>query len=65
MDLFCVPESREQGIARALVEAVYEEAKSNGIPGMYWMTQEFNYKGRMLYDKIATRTPFIMYTKGE
>ena len=63
MDLYCDPEVRGTGVGRALVEAVHAKAKEAGIPGTYWMTQEFNYKGRMLYDKVATRTPFIMYAK--
>lgn len=63
MDLFTDPDVRGKGVGRALIEAVHAEAKSNGIPSTYWTTQEFNYKGRMLYDQVATRTPFIKYAK--
>lgn len=63
MDLFVDPRVRGQGVGRLLIEAVYEEALKGGATGIYWMTQEFNYKGRMLYDKVATKTPFIVYEK--
>ena len=63
MDLFADPSVRGQGVGRALIEAVHEAARTAGIPGIYWMTQEFNYKGRMLYDQVAERTPFIVYEK--
>lgn len=63
MDLFTDPAARGQGVARALIEAVNGAAKDAGIPVTYWTTEENNYKGRMLYDQVATRTPFIMYEK--
>jgi len=63
MDLFVDPDCRGGGVGRALINRVHAEAKSNGVPLTYWMTQEFNYKGRMLYDQVADRTPFIVYEK--
>ena len=63
MDLYVDPDTRGQGVGRALIEAVYQSAKSNGVPSTYWATQEFNYKGRMLYDTVAEKTPFIIYEK--
>ena len=61
MDLFADPEVRGQGIGRALIEATRQRALEAGIPSLYWMTQEFNYPGRTLYDKVAEKTPFIVY----
>lgn len=63
MDLFVDPDIRGQGVGRMLIEAVHEKAKQGGAPGIYWQTQEFNYKGRMLYDQVATKSPFIVYEK--
>ncbi|MCP3970398.1 MAG: GNAT family N-acetyltransferase [Rhodobacteraceae bacterium] len=63
MDLYVDPACRGGGVGRALVEAVHAEAKADGIPVTYWTTQETNYKGRMLYDQIATRMPFLVYEK--
>ena len=63
MDLFADPSVRGQGVGRALIKSVYEAVKATGIPSVYWITQEFNYNGRMLYDQVAKRTPFIVYEK--
>ena len=63
MDLFVDPTIRGKGVGRALIEAVHSAAKAAGVTETYWQTQEFNYKGRMLYDQVASRTPFIIYSK--
>lgn len=60
-DLYTLPESRGQGVGRALIESVYDAAERQGAGQVYWLTQEFNYPGRMLYDKVAEQTPFIKY----
>jgi GNAT superfamily N-acetyltransferase len=62
-DLFTRPEARGQGIARALIEAVYAKADAAKAPAVYWMTQENNYPGRILYDKVGLKTPFIRYIR--
>ncbi|KGF67484.1 GCN5 family acetyltransferase [Hoeflea sp. BAL378] len=62
-DLFADPEVRGAGVGRALIEAVYREADAEGCPRVYWMTQEFNATARKLYDRIATLTPFIKYSR--
>ncbi|WP_299820136.1 GNAT family N-acetyltransferase [uncultured Jannaschia sp.] len=62
-DLFTTPEARGRGVARRLIEAVYADADRQGCPKVYWLTQEFNYAGRMLYDRIGHRTPFIRYDR--
>ena len=54
---------RRQGIAKALIKAVYEAADNNGTPSVYWMTQEFNQGARKLYDQVASLTPFIKYQR--
>ncbi|MCE7029923.1 GNAT family N-acetyltransferase [Jiella avicenniae] len=62
-DLFADQDLRGQGIGRALIEAVYRVAEDAGCPTVYWMTQEFNYAGRMLYDRVGEKTPFIKYQR--
>ncbi|WP_371732526.1 N-acetyltransferase family protein [Ruegeria sp. HKCCD9179] len=65
MDLFADQQVRGKGVGRALIETVFQIAKQDGVPTTYWTTQEFNYPGRVLYDKVAKRTPFIVYEKDE
>lgn len=60
-DLFAKPEARGHGVGRALIEAVYEAADRNGTPVVYWLTQEFNYTARQLYDRVGVKSPFIKY----
>lgn len=62
-DLFTAPQARGKGVARALIEAVYAAADAEGAPAVYWLTQEFNYRGRMLYDQVGVKTPFIRYNR--
>jgi len=63
-DLFTQSDLRGQGIARALIEAVYTEADAQNAPNVYWLTQEFNHTARKLYDNIGKLTPFIKYQRG-
>lgn len=60
-DLFVEPSARGAGIGRALITAVARQAEADGIDGVYWMTQSFNTPGRVLYDRVATLTPFVKY----
>lgn len=62
-DLYADPSVRGTGVGRALIEAVYKAADENGTPSVYWMTQDFNADARKLYDRIATLTPFIKYSR--
>ena len=62
-DLYAEPAARGGGVGRALIEAVYDAADAAGVPGVYWLTQEFNATARRLYDRVGTRTPFIRYNR--
>jgi GNAT superfamily N-acetyltransferase len=62
-DLFVDPKQRLKGIGRALIEATYREADAHKCTRTYWATQEFNYRGRALYDQVATKSPFIQYRR--
>jgi GNAT superfamily N-acetyltransferase len=62
-DLFTHSRARHQGVGRALIAAVYEQARTAGSPRVYWQTHETNLTARSLYDKIAERSGFIVYRK--
>ncbi len=62
-DLFVAPDVRAQGVGRALIDAVYREADAHGCARTYWMTQEFNYRARGLYDQVATKSVFVQYRR--
>jgi GNAT superfamily N-acetyltransferase len=62
-DLFTTPAARGSGVGRSLIEAVYARADAAGAPGVYWLTAENNYPGRMLYDRVAVKSPFIRYNR--
>jgi GNAT superfamily N-acetyltransferase len=62
-DLFVEPSQRLKGIGRALIEATYKEADARGCTRTYWATQEFNYRARALYDRVATKSVFVQYRR--
>jgi GNAT superfamily N-acetyltransferase len=62
-DLFTHVAARGQGIGRALIEAVYDRARSAGSPRVYWQTHETNATAMKLYDKVAERSGFVVYRK--
>lgn len=62
-DLFTAEAARNQGIARALIEAVYERARAAGASRVYWQTHETNTTAMRLYDQVAERSGFIVYRK--
>lgn len=62
-DLFVAPEARGRGLGRALIEAVYREARLAGASRVYWLTHESNATARALYDTLADRPGFIQYRK--
>ncbi|MEV2273089.1 GNAT family N-acetyltransferase [Nonomuraea africana] len=60
-DLFTAEEARGRGVARALIEAVTEEAGRRGCGRVYWNTHESNATARRLYDRVAQNKGFIRY----
>ena len=62
-DLFALAEARGTGVGRALIEAVYEEADRLNLGAVYWLTAEDNKTARLLYDRTASKTPFIKYQR--
>jgi GNAT superfamily N-acetyltransferase len=62
-DLFTNEAARGKGVGRALIEAVYAQARLAGSPRVYWQTHETNSTARELYDKVAERPGFVIYRK--
>jgi GNAT superfamily N-acetyltransferase len=62
-DLFTVPESRGQGVGRALIAAVEEHARGANSSRLYWHTHESNVTAQSLYDTLAEKSGFIVYRK--
>jgi GNAT superfamily N-acetyltransferase len=62
-DLFVDPSGRRSGVARKLIEAVYDAAEKAGAPKVYWLTHESNAAARLLYDQVARHRGFIQYER--
>ena len=62
-DLFTAPDARGKGIGRALIVRVYEHAKDSGAPEVYWQTHETNVAAMKLYDKVAGKSGFLVYSR--
>jgi GNAT superfamily N-acetyltransferase len=62
-DLFVADHARNRGVARALIEAVYDLADKRGCERVYWLTHETNITARKLYDKVAENKGFIQYRR--
>jgi GNAT superfamily N-acetyltransferase len=62
-DLFTQDTTRGKGIGRALVNAVYEQARLAGLARVYWQTHESNSTAMKLYDQVADRSGFVVYRK--
>ena len=62
-DLFTAPDARGAGVGRALIEAVYAQAREVGAFRVYWQTHETNATAMRLYDDVATKSGFLVYRK--
>ena len=60
-DLFVDPGQRGGGIADALIGAVADRGREMGCSVVRWITAENNYRARGVYDRLATRTPWVTY----
>ena len=60
-DLFVSPDARGSGAADALIEGVRKIAEARGCSLVRWITAEDNYRGRGLYDRVASRTAWVTY----
>jgi GNAT superfamily N-acetyltransferase len=62
-DLFTAESARGKGVGRALIDAVYEQARTAGAPRVYWQTHQTNLTAMRLYDAVAERSGFVVYRK--
>ncbi len=62
-DLFTAVTQRGKGVGKALISAVYDEARAAGISRVYWHTHDTNQTARQLYDQLAENSGFIVYRK--
>lgn len=60
-DLFVDPAHRGRRIADALIGALAALAQARGGTVLRWITADDNYRGRGVYDRLATRTSWITY----
>jgi GNAT superfamily N-acetyltransferase len=62
-DLFTAEATRGKGVGRALIEAVYAQARLAGVVNVYWRTHASNATARRLYDTVAEDSGFVVYKK--
>ncbi len=62
-DLFTAESARGHGVGRALIEAVYAQARSAGAMRVYWQTHSSNEPAMRLYNGIAENSGFVVYRK--
>jgi GNAT superfamily N-acetyltransferase len=62
-DLFTDEAARGQGVGRALISSVYEQAKRAGSPRVYWHTHQTNHTAQQLYNEVAEHSGFVVYRK--
>jgi len=60
-DLFVSPLARGAGAADILIDGVRAIAAEKGWSVVRWITAENNYRGRGVYDRVATRTNWVTY----
>jgi GNAT superfamily N-acetyltransferase len=62
-DLFTAEAARGKGVGRALIEAVYAQARLAGVVNVYWRTHASNATARRLYDTVAEDSGFVVYKR--
>ncbi len=60
-DLYVSAGGRGLGTGRALIEAVADGARTRGCARVYWQTHETNETAMLLYDRVATKSGFLVY----
>jgi len=60
-DLFVMPEARGHGVADALINHIEAIAAERGWSVVRWITADNNYRGRAVYDRLASKTNWVTY----
>ena len=60
-DLFVSPAARGTGAADALINRLSAIGKTRGWSVIRWITADDNYRGRAVYDRMASKTPWLTY----
>lgn len=60
-DLYVSEAGRGLSTGRALIEAVGAAAHQRGCARVYWQTHETNQTAMLLYNKVATKSGFLVY----
>lgn len=60
-DLYVNPDRRGSGVVDQLFERLKQEAQAQNWPFVRWITAEDNYRGRAVYDRLATKTAWQTY----
>lgn len=60
-DLFVDPQTRGQGVGRALIEDLIALARARGCKRLYWHTNVGNVTARALYDQLAQEDGHVRY----
>ena len=60
-DLFVAEEFRQQGIARALVAALADQAKRAGYARLYWLAEADNAAAQALYKTLGYKLDFTFH----
>ncbi|ADE38941.1 GNAT family N-acetyltransferase [Candidatus Puniceispirillum marinum] len=60
-DLFVDPAQRGSGAAKTLIHAIDAIAGQRGWDVVRWITRDDNYRARALYDKLSTRSNWLVY----
>lgn len=60
-DLFVDESKRCGGVGKLLIERVYQYGDENGMPKVYWRTQDFNHRAQLLYTKVGVKDGFVTY----
>ena len=60
-DLYIDPDCRGNGVVDLMFQRLQQEALAHNWPFVRWITAENNYRGRAVYDRLASKTQWQTY----